>query len=135
MIEPVWFPTDKQLRQFAVVSLFGFAMIGALAHCNFGWHNASYALWAIGAMTFAVGLALPRAVFPVYGVLMLIALPIGLVISAVLMRVLFYVVMTPLGLLFRLFRRDPLRLNKPALDSYWIARDKKVDPASYYRQA
>ena len=134
MIEPTWYPTKKQLRQFAVVAPFGFGLVGALAHWKFGWEIASYVLWGMGGFTFLIGLARPRAVFPIYGLLMLITLPIGLLLSAVVIRVLFYGIMMPLGLFFRLIGRDPLRLRKPDTDSFWQKYEKRNDLASYYRQ-
>ncbi len=45
-------------------------------------------------------------------------------VSPIALGILFFFVVTPTGLLMRLFGKDPLRLCfDPAADSYWIKRD------------
>ena len=73
MIAPTWHPDQKQLRQFAVISLLGFGLVGSIVRFRFGWETASVVLGAVGALTCLIGLASPRAIFPVYTTLMLIA--------------------------------------------------------------
>lgn len=135
MIEPQWHPDAKRLRQFAIVSLFGFGAIAALAwraH-GAGWLAASLA--AFGAFVCLAGLVRPEWIRPVYVMLLAFSLPIGWVVSGVLLRIVFYGVVTPLGLLFRVFGRDPLQLHRPPRDSYWQDHDVPDDPAGYFRQA
>jgi hypothetical protein len=46
------------------------------------------------------------------------------VVSPIVMGVVFYVTVAPIGLLMRRFGKDPLRLKfDPAARSYWIERD------------
>ena len=46
------------------------------------------------------------------------------IVSPIAMGVLFYMVITPIGLLMRWFGHDPLRLKfKPQSDSYWVKRE------------
>jgi len=46
------------------------------------------------------------------------------IVSPIALGILFFLVVTPTGLLMRLFGKDPLRLRcDPAADSYWIKRD------------
>jgi polyferredoxin len=82
-----------------------------------------------------VGSFVPRAVLPVYLALMVLAFPIGWVISELLLRLIYYGIFTPLGLWFRVIGRDALRLRKPETDSYWTRRRQSADPLGYYRQA
>lgn len=61
--------------------------------------------------------------------------PLGYVVSSVVLLVLFYGVFTPLGLLLRLWRHDPLgRRAAPAPASYWRERERGRTPASYFKQ-
>ena len=93
------------------------------------------ALWTVGGTSFAVGLPWPNAIRPLYVVLTAATLPIGLVVSAVMLRVIFYGLFTPLGLFFRCIGRDPLLLRRPAAaDSYWQPRTARHDVAAYWRQ-
>ena len=46
------------------------------------------------------------------------------IVSPIALGILFFLVVTPTGLLMRLFGKDPLRLRfDPDADSYWIKRD------------
>ena len=46
------------------------------------------------------------------------------IVSPIALGILFFLVVTPTGLLLRLFGKDPLRLRfDPAAASYWIKRD------------
>ena len=46
------------------------------------------------------------------------------IISPVVLAILFYVVVTPMGLIMRAFGKDPLRLKREVSDpSYWIRRE------------
>lgn len=135
MLAPSWHPNHKELRQFAIISLFGFGLFGVIAYFRFQWITAAYVLWIVGALTCLVGVISPGAILPVYVLLMAIALPIGWVVSNILLLALFYLVMTPLGLFFRLIGRDPLRRGKPAEDSYWLVHEQRSAGASYFRQS
>jgi hypothetical protein len=74
---------------------------------------------------------------PIYVVLMCITLPIGFVVSAVLLRVIYYLVITPMALWFKIRGRDAMnRRLDPEADSYWLDhRDvtRPRVPASYFR--
>jgi hypothetical protein len=65
---------------------------------------------------------------------MAIALPIGWVVSNLLVAVFYFLLITPLAILFRLFGRDPLALRARKAPTQWHARSANVDPRSYYRQ-
>jgi len=58
------------------------------------------------------------------------------IVNPVIMGVLFFAVVTPFGLVMRLFRGDPLRLKKePDTSSYWIDRKPPgPEPQSLYDQ-
>ena len=135
MISPNWYPSPKQLRQFAVISLFGFGLAGLVFWRWTGSVKPAVVLGLIGAGVFLIGVPLPVAVRPVYVLLTAAALPIGWVVSQILLRVVFYGVLTSLGVLFKLIGRDPLRLRRPQVDSYWEQHAQRSDPLSYFRQA
>ena len=135
MIAPTWYPNEKELRQFAVVSLFGFGLLGLVAHLRFGLEITAYVLWVIGGLTFLIGLVSPKAVLFIYLILTAITFPIGWLISNLLLRILFYGIITPAGFLLSLLGRDPLRLRRPETKSYWLERKQPTQSASYYRQS
>jgi|CXWL01.1.fsa_nt_gi uncharacterized membrane protein YciS (DUF1049 family) len=142
MINPNWYPGHKQLRQFAVMCLPGFAAIGFMVHRFRGLtfntlldDSAFCSLAIIGAVLCVVGLALPGLIRPVYALLMAVTLPIGWLISSLFLRVIFYGFFTPLGFVFKLLGRDPLQLRKPQSDTFWVKHRQRTDSMSYFRQA
>lgn len=141
MLKPNWYPGQKQLRQFALACLPGFTMIGFMVHrlarpeMPLTQDNVFWGLSALGGLFCLVGLALPGLLWPVYVALMAVAMPIGFVVSNLLLRIIFYLILAPLGLAFRLAGRDPLLLKKPNVDSFWQPHLQRSDPRSYYRQS
>lgn len=58
-----------------------------------------------------------------------LGLLLGKVVSPIALGVLFYGVITPIGLLMRLAGKDPLRLGRDAgAESYWIRREPPGPP-------
>jgi hypothetical protein len=135
VITPNFRPDAKQLRQFAWIALPGFCLFGWLALRWTGSTNLALGLAAFGTFLAVLGSFVPRAVLPVYLAMMALAFPVGLVVSELILRVIYYGVFTPLALVFRAIRRDPLQLRKPQTDSYWTRRRQRTDPLAYFRQA
>jgi len=50
---------------------------------------------------------------------------LGRIISPIVMGIVFFIIVTPIGLLLRLFGKDILRLKRNK-NSYWINRDYKI---------
>ena len=80
-------------------------------------------LGGLGAFLLLLGLLAPRWAVPFHIVWMKFAAVLGYINSRIILSVMYYGVMTPIGLLARLAGRDPLRRRR-ALDSYWIPRAK-----------
>lgn len=134
MLTPTWYPSVRQLRQFALIALPGFGLIGSLA-LRAGGRNTAMVFWTLGVVICLMGLVSPLSVRPIYALMIAITLPIGWLVSNVLLMAIFYVFMTGLGLIFRLIGRDALRVRKPSGDSYWMDCPQSADAAGYYRQA
>ena len=51
---------------------------------------------------------------------------LGGITSPVIMGIIFFGVVTPVGLLMRLFKKDLLHLRMNNKKSYWLEKDKKI---------
>ena len=144
MIEIDWRPDDRTLRQFGVIALCGFSFLAALAWWelfvfSFGLGEAR----PIVAGTFAAfagfsalfSLVAPRANLPIYLGLTVLSYPIGFVLSYLIMGFLFFVMITPVGLFFRLTGYDPLqrRFDRDAT-TYWTDPRPRRGKESFFRQ-
>jgi hypothetical protein len=78
---------------------------------------------------------MPKTLKPLQKAWMASALVIGFVMSRLILGILFYLVMTPIGLLMKLFGKDLLdeRLEKEKA-SYWIERGKDAIAAESYEK-
>ena len=137
VIEIDWRPDDRKLRQFAVVLLFSLGLAGAVAAWKLASvrHPAPITLWVLGVALAAIGLAAPKWIRPIYIVWMAAALPFGWVMSHVALSIIYFLVVTPIGLVFRLIGRDFMhRRFDRAAESYWIKRGLPGKAADYFRQ-
>ena len=48
---------------------------------------------------------------------------LGNVISPIIMGIIYFLVVTPIGIMLRLFRKDVLRLKNDDSNTYWIKKD------------
>ncbi len=135
-----WKPNTRKLREFAVASLIIFSGMGVLFAVKHGvFHGSGHWLvpgifWALGAWGL-LGVLVPALAKPLYLALMAVAMPIGFVISHVLLGLVYFGLFTPLALFFRLVGRDALqRKIDPAASSYWIQTSTGHDPSRYFRQ-
>jgi hypothetical protein len=126
--------TDRDLRKFGLMVGGVFVVLGLF----FLWRQKpiySYFLWP-GAVLMLLGAVLPRALKWVYLAWMSMAFVLGFVMAHVILTLFFFLVITPMGLVARLFGQDflSLRLDRAA-SSYWIPRkSKSASPATYERQ-
>jgi len=84
----------------------------------------------IGALLLLFGLVFPNSLSQVYKIWMGLAFALGWLMSRVLLSILFYFVITPIGFVAKVVGKDFLDINyKIKRKSYWIIRpiDKKVD--------
>ena len=82
-----------------------------------------------------IGFVLPGMLRPIYVAWMTLAMPIGWVVSHLLLLFVFYLVVTPIGLAMRLIGYDPLtrQLDRSA-KSYWTPHDPSGEAARYFKQ-
>ena len=99
-------------------------------------HRTSYvAFCAAGALLTAFGVIWPRALKYVYIAWMALAFTLGFVMSNVILTLFFFLFVTPIGLLARLFQKDFLarKWDKRAA-SYWIQHGSEVKTANTYER-
>lgn len=114
-------PSKKELSWFGLLMAAFFGIVGLLARYQFGSVAASRVLWAVGVAVPVVYYAVPALRLRIYRGWLYATYPIGWVVSHVLLGAIYYLVFTPVGLLLRLFGKDPMtRRLEPTAASYWI---------------
>ena len=122
-----------EVRKFGLL----FGLLGALAGAYLVWKGNALWPWAFaaGAVFALSGLFAPGVLRPVYTGWMKLAFVLAWVNTRLLLGLFFYLVMTPIGLLLRLFGKDLLneRIDRSA-HSYWVRREAESFDAERYRR-
>jgi Saxitoxin biosynthesis operon protein SxtJ len=128
-------PERKKLRQFAVLWLCFFLGLAVWKGLWQGQTLVGGLLAAIAVAVGVVGSISPARIRLVFVAATVLAFPIGWVVSHLILAMLFFGVLTPVGLLFRLLGRDPLLLKRRAnAESYWLAKPPAAHPRRYFHQ-
>ena len=123
----------RDLRKFGLMVGGVFAAVALLFWLR---HKPVYPYFlGVGAMLIAFGAIWPRALKYIYIAWMSLAFVLGFIMAHVILTLFFFLVVTPIGLVARLFGKDFLRLKlNKAASSYWIPREPKVQTAADYER-
>ncbi|MBW3600925.1 MAG: hypothetical protein KY475_27125 [Planctomycetes bacterium] len=133
MIEINWRPSHKELRVFAALQIVFFGAVAGIFLRDAG--AAPYVLMVVSLSLGLLGLAAPRAIRWFYVAWMAAVFPIGWAVTHLLMAIVFFGLIMPVGLAMRLAGRDPLerKIDREA-PSYWDPRPAPVDARRYFKQ-
>ncbi|MBL7219032.1 MAG: hypothetical protein ISS69_02885 [Phycisphaerae bacterium] len=134
MIEINKNPSHRTLRQFSLAAAVFAVLVGYLAFGRNGSWITAAVIWASGASVAAMGLARPPSVRGIYLCLSYLTAPIGIGVSLIVLGIIYYFVVTPIGVIMGLLGRDPMqRRRDPETETYWQRR-KATPPDRYFRQ-
>jgi len=114
----------KGLREFGLVTG---AIVAVLFGLFFPWlleRPIPRWPWVIFGVLAVLGLAAPMALNPVYKIWMRFGLIMSKIMTPLIMGIVFYIVITPVGLFRRLFAEDPLARTFDDTDSYRVPSKK-----------
>ena len=123
--EEVVGPSD---RSFGLVFTVVFTLVGLLPL----WRGAAPRWWAVGVAVVIALLALlfPRALAPANRIWLRIGLLLHKIVNPIVMGVIFYLVVTPFGLVMRRRRKGLTATLRPdnSATTYWISRTDASSP-------
>lgn len=136
-------PSDKQLRQFGLISLVALPLLGWLfmgKPMPASWEAIhTQRIGALAVVGLVAGLAAwlrPGLLKWIFVAISVVTFPIGFVLGEVIMVAIFAIAFVPMALLFRVVRRDALQRNiDRTADTYWQAKEQPKNTTSYYRQS
>jgi hypothetical protein len=120
--------TNRELRKFGITMAVALLVFGLF----FLWRDK--AAWSpllqLSGVFLVVALIIPKALAPIEWAWMKLAFVLGTVVTYILLSLTFFLIITPLGLVMRIFGKDSLALKPdPNRKSFWI--EVKADgPAS-----
>jgi hypothetical protein len=123
--------TATKGRRFALTLSAAFAVLAGISYWR-GRELPPLILGALAVLFLIAALAVPQHLQPVERAWMGLAHLISRVTTPIFMGIVYFVILTPIGLLRRVFGGNAL-LHKTVDDSYWIAR-APADPEKARRQ-
>jgi hypothetical protein len=136
MIDINWNPSTRELRQFAGIWFPGlFILVGGLVWHKTGSLSMAATIWSVAFVVSLLGYLIPPFMRLIFVGWMVAAFPIGWTISHVMLAVIFYLVLTPIGLLMRMFGYDAVQrqLDRSA-KTYWVPHNPGGDTKRYFKQ-
>ena len=136
VIEIHWNPSARELQQFGRYwfPLF-YAVVGGLAWWKYGAPRVGCGIWGTGVFLSLIGFAFPVLIRFIFVGMSVVTYPLGWVVSHLVLGLIFYGVVLPIGLALRLCGHDPLqRKLDPSAKSYWVPHKPPADSRRYFRQ-
>lgn len=126
----------KELAWFGVGLLAAAGVAGVMLWRATGEIAASQYVWSGGVLVSVVYYLVPPWRRPIFLGWMYATYPIGWVMSHVLLALIYFGILTPIGCVMRVVGYDPLaRRRESARRSYWTERERRAaDPSRYFRQ-
>jgi hypothetical protein len=135
LVDINWTPSKKDLRVFALLLIVFGAVIASLVYFKYDQQTAGRWVLIVSAALGLLGACVPTLIRPVYVTWMALAFPIGWTISHIMMGIVFYLVITPIGFIMKACGRDPMRRRLDrSCQSYWLRRESSDDVKRYFRQ-
>ena len=110
--------TNKEGRKFAFTVGIAFVVLGAISAWR-GHQLPPRILWTFGGALLAAGVLVPGRLTTLHRWWMSLGHAISRVTAPIVVGVAYFVVMTPIGALMRLFGRNPLR-HRERDGGYWV---------------
>jgi hypothetical protein len=124
----------SEARRFGVGAFAVLGLVGVWLWLRKHHPVAGMAVAGSGGVVLGLALAAPAAALALRRVWMAVAGVIGWINSRIILGVVFFLILSPIAILRKLFGGDPLAMRwRPGQSSYWKRRDEPYDPNHFER--
>lgn len=126
-------PTPRQLRQFGVTTMFALPLMSWMAMARI-----ESVLWvsAAGVSLAVIGWVRPLLLRPVFIAVTMVTYPLGTILGEITLLLIFFGLLAPLGILFRITGRTVIpKTPDPTASTYWQPRQPPGSAETYFRQS
>lgn len=117
-------PALPSERRFGALFTVVFSLAGIYGHFVKDWPSGVViGLFVASFVVALVTLVVPTALAPFNRAWFQLGLLMGKIVSPIVLGLIFFVLLTPIGVIGRLLGRDELRLKKAPGTTWWIDRD------------
>lgn len=131
---------SKKKRSYRAEREFGLIVGGILALLGGWWFyrgklgSVAPVLLGVGALLVLLGIVFPRSLVLPNRAWMLLAVALSFISTRIILAIVFFFVVTPIGLIKRITGWDPLRRRAAASDSYWQPYSERQRDARHYEK-
>jgi hypothetical protein len=121
-----WKPSPREMRQWALLMAPALGLVGGLFYfvdwaMFSGGEGFAKLLWSFGAFAFLTGITGTKLGLPAYWAWMGFVFVVSWLVTHVSLALVYFLVVTPLGLVGRLIGRDKLQLRARHRKTYWYS--------------
>ncbi len=129
-------PSRRQLNQFGFIWLGFMALFGAFAWFRLTAPTVAGVLWVVAVVVPIIGWLAPGFMRLIFVGMSYAAWPVGFVVSHVILAMVYYLVLTPIGWSMRLFGYDPMarRSGEPGASRWVLRQTDSRGVERYFRQ-
>jgi hypothetical protein len=129
LVEAFEYPSD---RSFGVV----FSIVFALTSVFFYWNGNNFYQYSIVISVCLIlsSFLFPKLLHPLNIVWFYFGKFLNTIMSPLMVGGIFFLFFLPMGILMKIFKKDPLHLNFNSEKSYWILRNEGIDSQSFLNQ-
>ena len=117
--------TKSSVKSFGILFFIVFLLIGVWPLLN----DNNLRIWSLvlSAIFLILGLIESKILIPLNKYWIKFGQLLGKIIAPIIMAIIFFLVLTPISLMLKIFKKDVLRLAfSKKIESYWIQRDKDL---------
>jgi len=119
-------------RKFGWFFAFVFLVFAAYAYWK-AWDTVALITLILCLLFVFLALLAPQILAPLNRFWYGFGLLIGKIVSPIVLGIIYFVLITPISLITRLFGRDELRLKKRSVDTYWVERSPPGPPSDSFK--
>jgi hypothetical protein len=121
MVNINWQPSPSELRRWGIAILAGTALSGFFFYFFIDNTIAANVLWIFGTLSFVASITGTKVALPFYFLWMAFVWIISHTLGILALAAVFFLVVTPIGILARMLGRDRLKLchPQPSATSFW----------------
>tara|TARA_B100000401_G_scaffold428098_1_gene360339 strand:+ start:674 stop:1042 length:369 start_codon:yes stop_codon:yes gene_type:complete len=111
-------------RSFGILFFIVFLGIGLWPLKNN--NDPNYIFLGLSSIFLILGIINSKLLYPLNKVWVKFGEILGMIIAPIVMGLIYFIILTPISLLVRLFGKDLLKLKKNKSSTYWIKREKNI---------
>lgn len=130
-------PTTKlpSERSFGLLFVLVFALSGGYTFYNSLPLAVTGILFVVAALLLVITLVSPKSLAPLNNAWFSLGMILNKIVSPLVLGIIFFLIITPVAVITRMFGRDELKLRKQIALSHWIERSPAgPDPQSFKKQ-